>query len=170
LVVDARPSIRKTTGGTGILLFVSFYEHRVVVLPDDAILEKSPGHDWGKLCDTITSGIKDNRTTEALEVAIASCGKILGEILPRQDDDEDELSNELILIDGKMRWKLGASQRIRGSYATCLRRSFESGGAGDYRRQAGFPKLLSAYFLKSFLFTGVKSRIFLRCFTLMFLN
>lgn len=91
--------IRKTTGGTGILLFVSFYEHRVVVLPDDAILEKLPGLDWGKLCAAIVSGIKANRPTEALEEAVASCGEILGEVFPRQDDDEDELSNELILID-----------------------------------------------------------------------
>jgi putative membrane protein len=99
LVVDARPSIRKTTGGTGILLFVSFYEHRVVVLPDDTILEKLPKQDWEKLCGAIVSGIKANRPTEALEEAVASCGEILGEIMPRQDDDEDELSNELILID-----------------------------------------------------------------------
>jgi putative membrane protein len=91
--------IRKTAGGTGILLFVSFYEHRVVVLPDDTILEKLPNQDWEKLCGAIVSGIKANRPTEALEEAVASCGEILGEIMPRQDDDEDELSNELILID-----------------------------------------------------------------------
>jgi putative membrane protein len=50
--------IRKTAGGTGILLFVSFYEHRVVVLPDDTILEKLPGADWEKLCAAIVSGIE----------------------------------------------------------------------------------------------------------------
>ena len=61
--------------------------------------KKSPGQDWGKLCNTITFGIKANRSTEALEIAIASYGKILDEVLPRKDDDEDELSNELILID-----------------------------------------------------------------------
>ena len=44
-------------------------------------------------------GIKANRSTQALEIVTASCGKILGEVLPRKDDDEDELSNELILID-----------------------------------------------------------------------
>ncbi|MFT4589578.1 MAG: putative membrane protein [Candidatus Binatia bacterium] len=91
--------IRKTAGGTGILLFVSFYEHRVVVLPDDAIVEKLPGQDWGKLCDAIVSGMKANRPTEALEEAVTRCGDILGGVLPRQDDDDDELSNELILID-----------------------------------------------------------------------
>lgn len=91
--------IRRTTGGTGILLFVSLYEHRVVVLPDDAILEKLPGHDWGELCATIVSGMKANRPTEALEKAIARCGEILGELLPRQGDDKDELSSKLILID-----------------------------------------------------------------------
>jgi putative membrane protein len=91
--------IRRTAGGTGILIFVSLYERRVVVLPDDTILEKLPGMDWGDLCAAIVSGMKDKRPTEALEEAVASCGEILGEVLPRQGDDEDELSNELILID-----------------------------------------------------------------------
>lgn len=91
--------IRNTAGGTGILIFVSFYEHRVVVLPDNAILEKLPEQDWGMLCAAIVSGLKADRPTEALETAVASCGEILGEVLPRQDEDEDELSNELILID-----------------------------------------------------------------------
>lgn len=91
--------IRDTAGATGILLFVSFFEHRVVVLPDGAILQKLPGHDWGKLCAAIISRVRANRLTEALEEAIASCGEILGEVLPWRDDDKDELSNELILID-----------------------------------------------------------------------
>lgn len=91
--------IRKTAGGAGILIFISFYEHRVVVLPDDAILEKLPGQDWGKLCAAIISGIKANRPTEALQEAVTSCGAILGEVLPRQNGDQDELCNELILID-----------------------------------------------------------------------
>ncbi len=91
--------IRNTAGGTGILIFVSFYEHRVIVLPDDAILEKLPEQDWGMLCAEIVSGLKVERASEALEAAVASCGEILGGVLPRQNKDEDELSNELILID-----------------------------------------------------------------------
>lgn len=92
-------SIRKTAGATGILLFVSFYEHRVVVLPDDAILAKLPDQHWSGICDGIVSGMKANRPTEALEEAVARCGEILGEALPRRDNDEDELSNEMILMD-----------------------------------------------------------------------
>ncbi len=91
--------IRKTARGTGILLFVSFFEHRVVVLPDDAILEKLPEENWAKLCDAIVCHVKAKRLTQAFEEAIASCGEILGEALPRRDEDRDELSNELILID-----------------------------------------------------------------------
>lgn len=91
--------IRNTAGGTGILIFVSYYEHHVMVLPDDAILEKLPDQDWGVLCAGIVSGLQAGRPTEALEAAVASCGEILGQFFPRQDGDEDELSNELILID-----------------------------------------------------------------------
>lgn len=91
--------IRNTAGGTGILIFVSFYEHRVIVLPDDAILEKLPDQDWGMLCDAIVSNLKAGRPAEALESAVASCGEILGAVLPRQKGDDDEISNELILVD-----------------------------------------------------------------------
>jgi putative membrane protein len=91
--------IRRTAGGTGILLYVSFYEHRVVVLPDDTILEKCAGREWGELCAVIISAIKNNRPTEGLEQAIKDCGDMLAAVLPRQDHDTNELSNELILIE-----------------------------------------------------------------------
>ena len=91
--------IRNTARGTGILIFVSYYERRVVVLPDDTIIEKLPGHDWGELCSQIVSGFKAGKPTDALEGAVISCGAILSEVLPPLDENQNELSNELILID-----------------------------------------------------------------------
>lgn len=91
--------VRKTTGGTGLLIYVSFFEHQVVVLPDDAISEKLPADAWTEICDLIVSGMKAGQPTQALENALARTADILGKALPRKDDDEEELSNELILID-----------------------------------------------------------------------
>lgn len=91
--------IRDTDGGTGVLLYVSLFEHRVVVLPDDAVTKALPNQDWREVCDLIVSGMKSGKPADAMEQAIARCGEILGPALPRQADDVDELSNELILVD-----------------------------------------------------------------------
>ena len=91
--------IRKTAGGTGILLYISLYEHRVMVLTDDGITEKLPKQNWENICEVIVSGMKNNKPVEALEEAISRCGVILSGSLPRKEDDVDELGNELVLID-----------------------------------------------------------------------
>lgn len=90
--------IRKTAGGTGVLLYVSLFEHKVVVLPDDAIAEKK-AVDWGGPCSTIVAGMKEGNPTEAMASAVVQCGDLLAADFPRADDDVDELSNELVLID-----------------------------------------------------------------------
>lgn len=91
--------IRNTEGGTGVLLYVSLFEHKVVVLPDDAIGEKLPDLDWNVPCRMIVDGMKRGRPTEALEQAVANCGELLAPEFPRQSDDVDELANELVILD-----------------------------------------------------------------------
>jgi putative membrane protein len=91
--------IRKTAGATGVLLYVSLLERRVLVLPDDTIAEKLPGQDWKEICDSLVAGMKRQSPVQALAEAVAGCGDILSEALPRGEDDLDELRNELRLID-----------------------------------------------------------------------
>lgn len=91
--------IRRTKGGTGVLLYVSLFERQVVVLPDDTICETLPKLDWNGACETIVDGMKRGRPTEALVQAIDECGDLLAEDFPHASDDIDELSNELVIID-----------------------------------------------------------------------
>lgn len=91
--------IRRTTGGTGLLLYISFFEHRVIVLPDDAVAQRLPPETWRDLCERIVSGIKAGSPTLALEEALARAGDVLGAALPRDEHDTDELRNDLVLID-----------------------------------------------------------------------
>ena len=90
--------VRRTAGGTGVHLYVSLFEHRVVVLPDDTIADRNPV-DWSGPCATIVEGMKAGRPAEGLEQAILQCGELLSVDFPRADGDEDELSNELVLLD-----------------------------------------------------------------------
>ncbi|MEM9174309.1 MAG: hypothetical protein AAGC67_03680 [Myxococcota bacterium] len=92
--------IRRTSGRTGILIFVALLEHRVVVLADEAIDRAlEPGESWNEIVDLILSGIRAGRITDGLEDAIARCGEILSHPLPVQPDDEDEIPHALVLSD-----------------------------------------------------------------------
>lgn len=86
----------RTRERTGILLFLSLFEHRVVVLGDSGINRKVEPGQWDGIVRTVVHGIRDGRPGEALASAIRQCGELLQrhglEIRP---DDRDELSNEL---------------------------------------------------------------------------
>lgn len=81
---------------TGILLFLSLFEHRVVVLGDSGINRKVEPGQWDGIVRTVVHGIRDGRPGEALASAIRQCGELLERHgLALRPDDRDELSNEL---------------------------------------------------------------------------
>ena len=92
--------IRRTEGRTGILIFVALFEHRVVVLADEAIdAVLDPGESWQEIVDLVLEGIRAGRITDGLEAAIARCGEILAHPLPAAPDDVDEIPHGLVLSD-----------------------------------------------------------------------
>lgn len=87
----------ETRDGTGVLIFVSLLERQVVVLADrgiDSVMEAST---WDEVLQDVLSGIKKKNMKEGLVQAIHRCGDILSEHFPIQPDDENELSNKLII-------------------------------------------------------------------------
>jgi putative membrane protein len=85
-----------TRDHTGILILVSFLEHRVEVLADRGInLKVDPGT-WDEIVQNLTAGIKSGRACDAFCTAIARCGEILSAHFPRQNNDPDELPNRLL--------------------------------------------------------------------------
>ena len=94
-----RYRIRTTRGGTGVLIYVSLYEHMVRVVGDDAVMEKVSQEDWEDICRLVVDGMKANRAAEGLMQAIHKSGELLTRHFPIRPGDHNELSNELILID-----------------------------------------------------------------------
>jgi putative membrane protein len=86
----------RTRDRTGILLFLSLFERRVVVLGDEGINSKVAETEWRGIVSRMVAGIKADRAVSALVGAIDECGLLLErrgvEIRP---DDENELSDEL---------------------------------------------------------------------------
>ncbi|HEX2645527.1 MAG TPA: hypothetical protein VHU81_21180 [Thermoanaerobaculia bacterium] len=86
----------RTRERTGILLFLSLFERRVVVLGDVGIHQKVQAGEWDGIVRTAVEGIRSRRPAEALVAAIRECGALLERHgVERRADDQDELSNEL---------------------------------------------------------------------------
>lgn len=91
--------VRRTAGGTGVLIYVSLYERKVRVLGDDAINAKVTQADWQTICNHAVEGMRHGRRAEGLANAIREAGELLSRHFPRQADDRDELGNELRFVD-----------------------------------------------------------------------
>jgi putative membrane protein len=86
----------RTRERTGILLFLSLFEHRVVVLADSGIHTLVQPGQWDGIAAAIASSIRAGRAREALLEAIRSCGDLLERHgVARRADDVNELPDEL---------------------------------------------------------------------------
>ncbi|HAS53523.1 MAG TPA: hypothetical protein DCS42_05010 [Nitrospiraceae bacterium] len=94
-----RLRIRGTKKATGILIYVSLYEHMVHVVGDDTINAKLSQGDWNALCDTIIRGFKSGKPEEGMRNGILRCGELLAQHFPIQPGDRNELFDTLHLID-----------------------------------------------------------------------
>lgn len=83
---------------TGILIFVSFFEHEVIIMSDKGISKLVDQKEWDTLVRSIITQIKQGKITDGMVNAIKRCGDILLEqgfvITP---DDVNELKDDLRL-------------------------------------------------------------------------
>jgi putative membrane protein len=89
-----------TRDRSGILIFLSLLERRVLVLGDSGINAKVNQSDWDGVVNTIVSGIKRGTPADGLIAAIEECGRLLERHgVARRSDDKDELSDDLRMRD-----------------------------------------------------------------------
>lgn len=86
----------RTTGRTGVLLYLSLDEHRAELVADRAINEKVAPEVWGDAMAALIAAIRDGRPGEGLAEAVRRVGLVLAEHFPRADDDINELPDRLI--------------------------------------------------------------------------
>jgi putative membrane protein len=99
LEVFQRHRLRTTAGATGVLIYVSLYEHMVRVVGDDAIAAKVSQQDWEEVCAVAVDAMKRGHHAQGLEQAVRLSGELLALNFPIQPGDRNELSNDLVLID-----------------------------------------------------------------------
>lgn len=90
-----RQGVHRTVGQTGILLYISMFEHQVRVMADEGI-DRKVGHDaWQEIVDGIVGGIRSGRRGEAIASAVDRCGQLLALHFPIRPDDRNELDNRI---------------------------------------------------------------------------
>ncbi|NUO79672.1 hypothetical protein HUU05_06325 [candidate division KSB1 bacterium] len=93
----------RTREHTGILIFLSLFERRVVVLGDAGINAKVAPTEWEEVVQTIVAGMRTGQPAEGLLVAVHKCGVLLQKQgVLRREDDTDELANTLRMRGGKV--------------------------------------------------------------------
>jgi len=85
-----------TKDRTGILIFVSLLEHKVIVMGDSGISSRVTNAEWGEVTRSVVDGMKAGKPAEGLIDAIRKSGSLLERkgITPRAND-RDELEDRL---------------------------------------------------------------------------
>ncbi|WP_299461992.1 hypothetical protein [uncultured Gimesia sp.] len=91
--------VHHTEGGTGILIYISLFEHMAVALADQAIIDKLGQSFVDQICQQLTNGLHAGDATTAICNVIKEIGDQAATPLPRADDDQNELNDLLVLID-----------------------------------------------------------------------
>ncbi|TGL39870.1 TPM domain-containing protein [Leptospira perdikensis] len=86
----------RTKNRTGILIYISLYEHFVRVLPDKEIAKVVPKSEWNEAVRLIVEGMKSKKKKEGIVSSILFCGDLLKKYnIQREKDDKNEISNEI---------------------------------------------------------------------------
>jgi putative membrane protein len=89
---------RRTTGRTGVLIYLSMREHRAEIVADESIAAKVPAEVWGEAMGDMLALIRKGQIAEGLAVGIRDVGFVLAEHFPRGADDVNELPDRLIEV------------------------------------------------------------------------
>ena len=87
---------RKTSGHTGVLLYLSIEEHRAEIVADSAIAAIVPAEVWGEAMADMLREISQGRLAEGIAAGVRDVGVVLAEHFPRSADDVNELPDRLI--------------------------------------------------------------------------
>lgn len=92
-----RLELQRTEQRTGVLLFVSLFERRVVVLGDSGIDAKVGAEQWARTRDAVLAGIDRGDLAGGLVDGIRACGAVLTQHFPVATGDRNEVPDRLVV-------------------------------------------------------------------------
>ena len=102
--------ITRTSGRSGILVFISTFERTLAVLTDVGIDTKALGVGWTEATTAIDTAIR-RKDFEVTRPSFERLGPVLGAAMPRAADDVNELPGE---ASDAARWVLASIGRLAG--------------------------------------------------------
>lgn len=92
-----RLRLHETHARTGVLLFVSLFERRVIVLGDIGIHSKVGDEHWAQTRDAILEGVARGQLEAGLVEGIARCGVELERHFPWTHGDRNEIPDRVVV-------------------------------------------------------------------------
>ena len=92
--------VLRTTGRTGLLLFVSLGERELRLIPDVGVPVEAIGGGLLDIEAALTAALRGRGNLGAFVEATEGLGPLCADLLPRAEDDVNELSDEVVTHDG----------------------------------------------------------------------
>jgi putative membrane protein len=89
--------LQKTAGSTGVLLFISIFERRAVVLADKSIAAQLPPDTWEGVVNLLVKASKRGDLADGFIQAIGKTGELLIPRFPAALTNVNELADQLII-------------------------------------------------------------------------
>jgi putative membrane protein len=96
LTVFKAAAERRTSGRTGILIYLSMGERRAEIIGDEAITSVTTAETWGEAMADLLAHVREGRVADGMVAAIQDIGVVLAEHFPRSADDNNEIPDKLI--------------------------------------------------------------------------
>ncbi|SIR38060.1 TPM domain-containing protein [Bosea sp. TND4EK4] len=90
--------LTRTSGRTGVLLYVALQERYAEVVADSGIDGLVDAGRWEAIIEPLITAAREERLTEGLIAAVDAAGALLAEHVPPRPSDVDELPNKVILL------------------------------------------------------------------------
>jgi putative membrane protein len=92
-------NLQATRERTGVLIFVSEWEHMAELIADEGVASKVDPAVWDQAMARLIQGVKAGRAAEGFEAAVEICGTVLAEHFPpREGDNPNELPDHVVVI------------------------------------------------------------------------
>jgi putative membrane protein len=89
--------LHNTEAATGVLMFVSLFERRVIVLADKGIDSKVDADFWADTDNLVLDGIRNGSLRDGLVAGIRRSGELLVENFPWKEGDRNEIPDRVIV-------------------------------------------------------------------------
>ncbi|KQT85520.1 TPM domain-containing protein [Aurantimonas sp. Leaf443] len=90
--------LHRTSGRTGLLIFLGEAEHHAEIIADEGLSSKVPQERWDAIVRDLAEAARDGRAADGFVAAIAAAGAILRAECPAGAADVNELPDRLVEI------------------------------------------------------------------------